>query len=234
MSSTTESARMTRWRWASILFMAAGLVFFGTEFVSAAAWTDPPYSYTFHFISDLGVRGPSTAFGQFMYSPLAWVMNAGFFSFGIIALAGVALLQGVRPPLRVAMLVTAVVLAGGGVLLARFPGSGEAFDDGTVIYHGLGAFAVIGGGNLLAILLGRALLADRTDARPGRRLVLLGTIGLLFLTVFLATTAAGGSILTGLIERAAVYPFLIGLIWAGVALRKDKGGVGRSRGVHDI
>jgi hypothetical protein len=71
--------------------IASGGIYFTAEFIAAAAWTDPPYSYTYHFISDLGVHGPSTGFGQYMYSPLAWVMNAGFILFGIAAFAGVVM-----------------------------------------------------------------------------------------------------------------------------------------------
>lgn len=71
-----------RRRAAGAALVASGGIFFTAELIAAAAWTDPPYSYTHHFISNLGVHGPATAFGQFMYSPLAWVMNTGFFLFG--------------------------------------------------------------------------------------------------------------------------------------------------------
>lgn len=56
-------------RGAGALFMASGGIYLTAEFIAAAAWTDPAYSYTHHFTSNLGVRGPVTAFGQFMYSP---------------------------------------------------------------------------------------------------------------------------------------------------------------------
>lgn len=83
-------------RAAGALLVAGSAIFWLAEFIAAAAWTDPPYSYTYHYISDLGVRGPSTAFDQYMYSPLAWVMNTGFFLFGIVLFAGVAMLRGWR------------------------------------------------------------------------------------------------------------------------------------------
>lgn len=83
-------------RAAGVVLIAGGLIFFLAEFVAAAAWTDPPYSYTYHYISNLGVRGPSEGFGQLMDSPLAWVMNTGFFLFGITSFIGAALLPGLR------------------------------------------------------------------------------------------------------------------------------------------
>lgn len=73
---------MMQRRSAGAVLVAGAMIFFLTEFIAAAAWTDPPYSYTYHYISDLGVRGPLVALGQLMNSPLAWVMNTGFFLFG--------------------------------------------------------------------------------------------------------------------------------------------------------
>ena len=118
MTSETPEDRTWRRRAAGILLIVGPAIFFIAEFIAAAAWTDPPYSYTYHFISNLGVQGPSELMGQYMYSPLAWVMNSGFFLFGFPILAGVALLPGVRGWRRAVVLVTAVVLAGGGVMLA--------------------------------------------------------------------------------------------------------------------
>ncbi|MDR7277421.1 DUF998 domain-containing protein [Catenuloplanes atrovinosus] len=202
-----------RTRAAGTALVAAGAIFFGAEFIAAAAWTDPPYSYTHHFISNLGVRGPAEAFGQFMYSPLAWVMNAGFFLFGIAALAGVTLLPARR---RWPLILMAAVLAAGGVLLAFFPGSGEETAAGD--YHGLGAFAAIVGGNVLVILLGRIGPARE----GGRPLVVLGVLGLVGLGVFFAVLMSGAGILIGLAERAAVYPLLLGLIRAGLVIMKRR------------
>ena len=209
------------------MLVAAGVIFFLAEFVAAAAWTDPPYSYTHHFISNLGVRGPAEAFGQFMYSPLAWVMNTGFFLFGITVLAGVAGLNGLPERRRGALLVTATVVAAGGVLLALFPGSGEATDDGD--YHGLGAFAAIVGGNVLVILLGRTHRLIGISPRTGKILVALGVIGLISLAGFLAVVMSEAGILIGLVERGAVYPYLIGLICAGAAIW-NRGRPGGARG----
>jgi hypothetical membrane protein len=202
-------------RAAGVGLIVGGGVYFVAEFIAAAAWTDPPYSYTYHFISDLGVHGPSTAFGQFMYSPLAWVMNAGFILFGIAVLAGVLMLRGLPSGRRRLLITVAAVLAVGSTLVALFPGSGEAFENGTAAFHGIGAFAAFGAGNVLAILIGRANLVSR---RLGKALVRLGILGFVSLAGFMAVLASGAGVLIGFFERGVIYPFLIGFMVLGAKL----------------
>ncbi|MGI5500353.1 DUF998 domain-containing protein [Lentzea sp. CA-135723] len=206
-------------RRAGTVLMASAAIYFSAEFIAAAAWTDPPYSYTHHFISNLGVHGPTTAFGQFMYSPLAWVMNTGFVLFGLTALAGVVLLRGLPGKRRRLHLLLAVLLAAGGVTLGFFPGSGETPADG-VDYHALGAFAAFLGGNVLSILLGGAHRALGFSRRLGIGLKVAGVYGLLSIPAYLAVTASEKGILIGLVERGIVDPFLIGFLVLGAALRR--------------
>jgi hypothetical membrane protein len=206
-------------RGAGTALIASGGIYFTAELITAAAWTDPPYSYTYHFISDLGVHGPSTAFGQYMYSPLAWVMNTGFFLFGLAVLAGVLLLRDLPRGRRRALVATAALLAVGSILVALFPGSGEAFDNGTAAYHGLGAFTAFGAGNVLSILLGRSHRLLGFPRRLGRALVALGTLGFVSLVAFMAVLGSGTDVLIGFFERGIIYPFLIGFMVLGVALR---------------
>ncbi|MFF9477965.1 DUF998 domain-containing protein [Streptomyces sp. NPDC014733] len=217
-------------RVAGALLIAGPVIFLLGEFISAAAWTHPAYSYTYNFISNLGVHGPSTLFGQYMHSPLAWVMNAGFFLFGITILAGVATLRDLAHGRRWAVLGPAALLAVGGVLLALYPGSGEALKDGTGEYHSMGAFAGFTGGNVLAIVLGRRWQRIGVSARMGRALVTVGVIGLISMLLYLAVIITSGDHvigIIGLIERGAVHPFLIGLVCAGAAIcgrrRRDPG-----------
>ncbi len=217
----------TRRRWAGALLIAGPVIFLLAELISASAWSAPGYSYISDFISDLGVRGPSTLFGQTMESPLAWVMNTGFGLFGIVILAGVIALPDVRGRRRWALLVPAILLAVGGILLAFFHGSGEALENGTGEFHSLGAFAGFLGGNVLAIVLGGMRRRFHLSVAMGRALVIVGIIGLLsmagyLVAIFTAADSAVGLIGTiGLIERGAVHPFLIAFICAGSSLSKS-------------
>jgi hypothetical membrane protein len=210
--------RTTQRRAAGAVLAGAAMIFFLGEFVAAAAWRDPPYSYTYHYISDLGVHGPLEALGQYMYSPLAWVMNTGFFLFGVLAFTGVAMLDGLRNWRRAMVFVLGALVGGGGIVLALFPGDGEADRLGTVDYHSLGAMAAIVGGNILVIALGRLHGHLGISRRPGKTMVVLGTFGLVSTIAFITVAGSGANILIGLVQRCAVYPFLIGLIYAGVSV----------------
>jgi hypothetical membrane protein len=213
-------------RAAGALLVTGPAIFLLAEFIAAAAWTDPPYSYTYDFISNLGVRGPSTLFGQYMYSPLAWLMNAAFIVFGLTILVGIVLLRGLWGWRRWATLTPAALLAAGGVLLGLFPGSGEAMEDGTGDLHALGAFAGFLGANVLAIMLGRMHRRVGFSRGTMRALISVGVIGLVSTTLYLLMivrstggTTGGTTIgIIGLIERGATHPFLVGLLCAGASI----------------
>lgn len=207
-------------RAAGVLLLAGPALFLLIEFITAAAWTDPPYSYTRNFLSNLGVRGPSTLFGQYMYSPLYWLMNIGFMVYGTLILAGVVLLRGLWGWRRWAAIVPAVMLTGGSVLLGLYPGSGESLDDGTGDFHSNGAFTAFFGANMLVIVLGLMRQRIGLTRAMGRALVIVGVFGLLSAVFYFVTLVAGGEAIgiIGLIERGATHPFLIALLCAGAAM----------------
>jgi hypothetical membrane protein len=226
MTETNNTDGHPPHRRAGAALIASGGIYFSAEFIAAAAWTDPPYSYTHHFISNLGVHGPSTAFGQFMHSPLAWVMNAGFILFGVASFAGIAMLKGLSGGRRSAAIALATLMTTGITLVGLFPGSGEALEDGTGAYHALGAFAAFVGGNALLILLGRSYRSVGVPRGRGKALVLLGALGFVSLVAFMALLSSDTGVLIGLVQRAVVYPILIGLIGVGAALREPRNPTG--------
>jgi hypothetical membrane protein len=213
-----ETPRTLPRRAAGATLAAAAVIFLIGEFIAAAAWTDPPYSYTYHYISDLGVRGPLVAMDQYMNSPLSWVMNTGFFLFGVTVFAGIAMLNGPRGWRRAAVFVLGALVGAGGVVLALFPGDGEADRLGKLDYHALGAMAAIAGGNILIIVLGRLHRHLGLSRRAGRAMVLLGVFGLVSTVAFITVAGSGANILIGLVQRCAVYSVLIGLIYIGTSI----------------
>jgi hypothetical membrane protein len=221
-ATVSAAHRSGRRRSAGAVLAAAAAIFLLLEFVAAAAWRSPPYSYTHHYISNLGVHGPLTALGQYMYSPLWWVMNTGFFLFGVLVFVGVALLDGLRGWRRAVLLGMGTLVGTGGVVLALFPGDGEADRQGTVDFHSLGAMAAIAGGNILIILLGRMYRDLGIGRRPGKTMVLLGAFGLVATAAFLAVAGSGANVLVGLVQRCAVYSVLFGLIYAGVSIWRSR------------
>lgn len=229
---TQPTSSVTQRRLAGALLIVGPAVFLLFEFIAAAAWTDPPYSYTRNFISNLGVKGPSTLFEQYMASPLYWLMNVGFFAFGIVILAGVVLLRGLSGARRVSVLATAGLLAVGGVMLSLFPGSAESQLDGTGDFHAMGAFAGFFGANTLAILLGRMHDRIGLSRTLSVALVAVGVIGLLSTGLYLGLLVNGGESIgvIGLIERGATHPFLVGILCAGVSLVRRRSTVSSSDG----
>ncbi|ACU37215.1 DUF998 domain-containing protein [Actinosynnema mirum] len=213
----THDPEPRRAAWSALV--AGPAVYLTAEFVAAAAWTDPPYSYTHHFISALGVRGPATAFGQFMLSPLAPVMNAGLVLFGVVVLVGVLALR-LPAARRLPVVAAAVVLAVGSAVVALFPGDGDALDSGAADHHALGAFGAFTAGNALVLLLGAAHRPLGISRGRGRALVALGVLGLAGMVGYVALLAAETGVLVGLVERTAIYPFLAGLLLLGLALRR--------------
>lgn len=203
-------------RSASALLIAGPSVYLLAEFVAAAAWTNPPYSYTYHFISNLGVRGPSELMGQYMLSPLAGVMNTGFFLFGLMIASGFLLLRGLSGWRRALVVGSAALLAVGGVLLALNPGSAEAMEHGSG--HALGAMAAFIGGNLLSIGVGIMHQRVGLPSKLGHALFAAGMVGLCAMVTYFVELGCGLNVLLGLVERAIVYPFLFGIVCMGVTL----------------
>ncbi|MET1072454.1 MAG: DUF998 domain-containing protein [Umezawaea sp.] len=220
---------LPRNRTAGAVLIAGGGVYFTGEFIAAAAWTDPPYSYTYHFISNLGVRGPVTAVGQFMNSPLYWVMNTGFILFGLVTMVGVVLLKGLPAGRRVPAIALGVLLGAGGIVLGLFPGSAENTANGAPDFHGLGAAMAFISGNVLAILLGRSHHLLGFSRGLGKALALSGVLGFVSLVAYGTILTLGTSPVVGLVERGIVDPFLIGLMVVGAVLlrkRRVPAGVG--------
>ena len=185
------------------------------EAISAAAWHEPPYSYTYNWVSDLGVTAARTEFeGRAVSSPLHALMNGSFTALGLLVLVATVLLflaqKGLRG--RAALLTFGIVFAGGSWLVAGFP-------ENTIgALHLTGAFGNIVGGNVFVILLG-TLGAVAASSRPLRLVfVCLGALGLIATVLLFAlpTFYNGGT------ERIAAYSYMVGFAVAGISFLSNR------------
>ncbi|MBO1902483.1 DUF998 domain-containing protein [Leucobacter weissii] len=218
MNSTTtpHATRSTRLTVGAILLFLNGLTYVILEAITASAWRDPDYSYSYNYISDLGVPDVAEFQGRMIDSPLHLVMNTAFVLHGVVFIVAAALIWRAisRPGLRWAFLVLAVVHGAGISLVGLFHGSQAAVEDGTAVLHGLGALLAIVGGNAAAIIAGIDLLRQRV--RPlGGAFLALGAIGIGAFAYLLSTS---GTPVDGIPERIAVYTVMAAEIIAGTAL----------------
>lgn len=224
-----------RWVLGAVLAAVNGIIYLVAEGISAAAWSDPSYSYSYNYISDLGVPEVGEFEGRVIDSPLYWVMNTGFILHGVLFLAVVLLLKDILATrgARRALVTLAAVHAVGIILVGVFHGSPQATEDGTVVLHGAGALLAIAGGNIAAVVTGAALLRGRTqpltdaaaaaDASGSRRHPRLGWafigLGVLGIASFLFLMVIAGSDWDGIPERLAVYTVMIAeFLTAGAVL----------------
>lgn len=212
--STLSALRSRRVVIGAALFLANSLLYLIGEAISAAAWSNPEYSYSHNVISDLGVPSFNDTAGYPDGSPRFWLMNAVFISHGIIlVLAAVLVAPAVSRKRARAFLTSAAVQGIGLVLVGTFPGAPDA-STATRMGHTLGAAFAILGGNVTLIIAGAAL---RRTGRPlGTILVSLGALGIASaIALFTYWSAVGGS--GAVIERIAVYTivgaqFLVGVV----------------------
>ena len=201
---------------AAILFIVNGVQYLVVEAIVASAWQTPVYSYASNFVSDLGAPDCSTFQGREVCSPLHTVMNAGFIVQGVLfVVASFLLMRLVSGRARNVYLVIALIYGVGMVLVGYFHGSRGATENGTVVYHYLGASMAILGGNVAAIVAGfqwRRLMMPRWFGIAG---IVLGVIGLAA-TVVLATTF--GILPSGIPERASIYTITAWQILTGIVL----------------
>ena len=196
----------------ALLILLGPLVSWTAEFVTAAAWQDPPYSPLYNWVSHLGLTGPpQTAFGQVAHSPLGAVMDTGWVVYGVLLIVGAFLVFDPRQGVRPTVIVTLAVLAGTGVsLVGIFQGSHANVDNGLIAFHTFGAQGVMLAGNLMAIAVGSEGARIGLSRGRSRAMVALGTGGLVAFPLFMADVLTGWMWNVGMFERAVIYPIMIG------------------------
>jgi hypothetical membrane protein len=198
---------------AGILLATAVIQFWIVEAVAAGAWMNPPYRYSYNFVSDLAVTSERIVFdGRVVASPLHALMNSSFTALGSLVLISSALMfiSRERGYGRRAVLAVGLIFAIGSWLVAAFP------EDTIQVAHIVGAFANIVGGNALVIVLGREVFRESRRA-VAYSLMTLGIFGLIA-TVFLVAVPG---FFNGAVERAAAYPYMVAFLVAAIGLMAD-------------
>jgi hypothetical membrane protein len=183
------------------------------EAVTAAAWSNPPYSYATNYISDLGVLDCGAQFqGREICSPAHSLMNASFMVEGVLFATAVVLLARLAEGRARRVIITLAVAHGAGmVLVGLFHGSADGPRSSLVI-HVAGAAVGILCANTVAILAGSL---RKLGLPPAYRIfsIAVGALGLLSeaLVNLSASTA-------GVFERGGVYSWLLWSVVTGAGL----------------
>lgn len=216
----------------ALLILLGPLVSWVAEFITAAAWQDPPYSPLHNWVSHLGLTGPpQTAFGQVANSPLGAVMDTGWVIYGTLLIIGAFLVFDPRKGTRPIIIMILAVLAGVGVsLVGIFQGSNANVDNGLIAFHTFGAQSVMLAGNIMTIVVGAS--GTRIGLTRGRSIasITLGTGGLIAFPLFMADVFTGWTWDIGLFERAVIYPIMIGHALLGSSVAAAQ----RHRATHPL
>jgi hypothetical membrane protein len=214
---------------AGLLWVLAALVYLTAEAVTAGAF--PGYSYADNYISDLGIPEVGAYEGRAIDSPLHAVMNTAFVVQGLLYLAAAVLVVRVSADRSRWLFVgLATAYAVGVALVGLIHGSQANAENGTAVFHVVGAALAIIGGNLAAIVAGVGLRGYTPPAYSAISMTLgvVGLIGLVMLQV--DARIAGVDILPdGTWERIAVYTVTAWQLLTGVLLIRRRAGRSRRR-----
>jgi hypothetical membrane protein len=203
---------------AGSLWILAALVYLAAEAVTAAAF--PGYSYADNYISDLGIPEVGDYEGRPIDSPLHAVMNAAFVIQGLLYLAAAVLaVLAYRARSRWLFVGLAAAYALGVALVGLVHGSPANAENGSAVFHVVGAGLAIIGGNLAAIVAGAGVRRHAPSAYPTISIALgaVGLLGLVMLRIDASTT--GIDLLPdGTWERIAVYTVTVWQLLTGVLL----------------
>jgi hypothetical membrane protein len=206
------------------LWIIGVVQYFVAQVVAAAAWSDPPYSWSRNYVSDLGntVCGPFAVTGGVPYqvcSPRHALMNTSFVLIGLCALAGAVLIVAAFPrSKRRTWGLWLWVLAGlGKVVVGLVP------ENTDLSLHTLGSLN-LPLSSVAVLLFGLAAWSQRRwFAWFSLLIAAIGVAGMVVFTLAQGAHAAN----IGTLERVAGYPANLWMLVAAVTVLGDWG---RDRG----
>jgi hypothetical membrane protein len=202
----------------AILWIVGVLQFLVAMVVVQLAWSNPSYSLTQNYISDLGAVHCGTFASHNVCSPLHEVFNGSIILLGLLLILGVLLLPTAFPnrsSRRVGL--GLLVVAGIGAI-----GVGLSPEDYNLTVHSISALLSFVGGGLALIVLGFAMFRDTRWDGYRAFSILSGLVALVALGLFLGGAYHWGGIWSdwgvGGIERLVVAPVLLWALVAGIHL----------------
>jgi len=196
------------------LWVVGVLQFIAAMIVVQLAWSNPSYSLTQNYISDLGAIHCGTFASHDVCSPLHLVFDGSIVVLGLLLILGVLLLPTAFPSRssrRVGL--GLLVIAGIGAI-----GVGLSPEDYNLTVHSISALLSFVGGALALIVLGFAMFRDTRWDGYRAFSVLSGLVSLVALGLFVGGAYHWGGFWSdwgvGGMERLVVAPVLL---WALVA-----------------
>jgi hypothetical membrane protein len=195
----------------AILLILAPLVFFFTEAIVASFWENPAYSYTYNFISDLGVPVVTEFEGRPIDSSLYSVMNLGLIVYADLFVTAFCMLFHMLPKKGGTMATILAVLYGIGVtFVAIFPG----YYWPGFFMHAIGALLIIFGGGFVLMIYGS--LFNQVIQKKWFSLLSVTFCIIGFISIAICVLTTGDN--RGFFERVSIYSLLIWEILTGVLL----------------
>jgi hypothetical membrane protein len=186
--------------------------------ITQFGWSNPSYSLTQNYISDLGAVHCGELAGRYVCSPWHLVFNISIILLGILLILGVLLLPSAFPNRRSrAIGLGLLVISGIGAI-----GVGLSPEDVNLTIHSLSALLAFAGGGFALIVLGFAMFRDTRWDGWRAYSVISGLVALVSLILFVAKSWTWGGLWADLgaggIERLIVAPILLWALLVGIHL----------------
>jgi hypothetical membrane protein len=200
------------------LWVVGVLEFVAGMIVTQLAWTNPSYSLTNNYISDLGAVHCGQFGGHYICSPWYEVFNVSIIVLGALLILGILLLPTAFPNRRSRTIgLGLLAVAGLGAI-----GVGLSPEDVNLTVHMISALIAFGGGGLALIVLGIAMFRDTRWDGYRAYTVFSGLFALVALGLFVGHSWQWGGVWADLgvggIERLIVAPILLWALVAGIHL----------------
>jgi hypothetical membrane protein len=202
----------------ALLWVVGVLEFLVGMVVTQLGWSNPSYSLTNNYISDLGAVNCGPFGGQYVCSPWHVVFNVSIIVMGVLLILGVLLLPSAFPNRRTRTVgLGLLAIAGLGAI-----GVGVSPEDVNLTAHSLSALLAFAGGGLALMALGIAMFRDTRWDGYRAYSVFSGLFALVALGLFLGHSwqwgGAWSDLGVGGIERLIVAPILLWALVAGIHL----------------